>query len=389
MPGLSSGPHEDAPLRALNIATLVLSLLGLSAMSLVFVYSSTMDLEPGTGFVSFDFSSEFRKQLVFYLMGLVLFFGISRFPYRNWSHLAPLIYALNILLLIYVWQFGAVRGGARSWINLGFTQFQPSETMKTAWLLYLCSWLRYRKNLRTPMGLVVPFIITGVPMVMILRQPDMGTAALFIPTLFTLLFLCGCRKKHLLLVVLFMVLALIPLWFFGLKDYQRSRIMALIDPEAHAQTTAYQMRHSLLAIGEGHWLGKGIGEGRVNRLNLLPESHTDFIFSIIAEELGFLGALVVIALYLTLFFSCLWLGAKTREPFGRHLALGIGTLLIFQTFINLGVTLGVLPTTGITLPFVSSGGSSFVSCCIMLGLVYSVARHHVAVLSKDDFRGWS
>jgi len=146
------------------------------------------------------------------------------------------------------------------------------------------------------------------------------------------------------------------------------------------------MNHSLLAIGEGHWLGKGVGEGRVNRLNLLPESHTDFIFSIIAEELGFVGASMLILLYLSLFLSCIWLGGRTREPYGRFLAFGIGSLLAAQTFINLGVAMGLLPTTGITLPFVSSGGSSFISCCIMAGIVLSIARHHVPVLSKDDFK---
>lgn len=234
----------------------------------------------------------------------------------------------------------------------------------------------------------MPFVITGVPMFLVLVQPDMGTAALYIPSLFLILFLCGAKKRHLALVIVLMILSLIPLWFFGAKDYQKARVMALLNPEAHAQTEAYQLKHSLLAIGEGYWFGKGVGEGRVNRLNLLPESHTDFIFSIIAEEMGFLGAVGLIFLYLMMVYACLWLGANTREPYGRMVVLAIGVMVISQTFINLAVALGLFPTTGITLPFVSSGGSSFISCCMMMGIVWSVARHHVMVLSKEDFKSF-
>ena len=370
-------------MRILNIFSLVISVLGLSAFSLIFVYSSTTGDSPGAqGLIS----TELQKQSIFYCLGLFLFYTLSRIPYRHWIQISLILYLGNVLLLIYVWKFGLVRGGARSWIDLGFTQFQPSETMKTAWILYLSSWLCYRKSHRYFWGLLPPFIITGLPMFLVLIQPDMGTAVLYVPTIFAILFLSGARKSHLSFIILVMMLACIPLWMFGLKDYQKSRIRALIDPDAHAQTTAYQMKHSLLAIGEGYWFGKGVGEGRVNRLNMLPESHTDFIFSIIAEETGFLGACLLIILYLALFYACLNLGASTREPFGRTIALGVGALMISQTFINLAVALGLFPTTGITLPFVSAGGSSFISCCMMLGIVLSVAQHHVPVLSQDDFR---
>lgn len=372
-------------MKALNILVIVLSVLGLSAFSLIFVYSSTMG-ESGDSQASVLGSTAFLKQMLFYGGGLAIFFTVSRFPYRHWMAFALIIYVLNLLLLLAVMKFGVIRGGARSWLDFKVILFQPSETMKTAWLLYLCSWLRYRKKLRQFQGLFIPFLITFIPMFLVLLQPDMGTAGLYIPTLFILLYLCGARRKHLLLIIFMMILSLIPLWFFGLKDYQKARVMALIHPEEHALSTGYQVSHSLLAIGEGHWLGKGVGEGRVNRLGLLPESHTDFIFSIIAEELGFVGASFLILLYISLFLSCLWLGGRTREPYGRFLAFGIGSLLATQTFINLGVAMGLLPTTGITLPFVSSGGSSFISCCIMVGIVYSIARHHVPVLSKDDFK---
>ena len=372
-------------MRWVCIFFLVASVLGLSAFSLLFVYSSTMADQPQDSLFK-GLSHEMQKQLVFYCLGLFLFYAFSKIPYQHWTQFALVLYVGNLLLLIFVSQFGVVRGGARSWIDLGLMKFQPSETMKTAWILYLASWLRYRKSHRSFFGLFAPFAITGIPMFLVLIQPDMGTAALYIPTVFIILFFCGAKKRDLALVVLCMILSCIPLWMFGLKDYQKARVMALLNPEAHAQTEAYQLRHSLLAIGEGYWFGKGLGEGRVNRLNMLPESHTDFIFSIIAEEMGFVGALLLVFLYLMLFFSCLWLGGNTREPYGRTIVLGMGALIISQTFINLAVALGLFPTTGITLPFVSSGGSSFISCCIMMGIVWSVASHHVTVLSKDDFK---
>jgi rod shape determining protein RodA len=370
-------------MRWICIFLLALSVLGLSAYSLLFVYSSTL---PGDGALGLGLSREMQKQLIFYFLGIFLFYAFSKIPYQHWSQMSFVLYLGNLLLLVFVSQFGVVRGGARSWIDLGFTQFQPSETMKTAWILYLASWLKYRKSYRQFWGLWAPFLITGIPMFLVLIQPDMGTAALYLPTLFVILFICGSKKRHLGIIVMCMMLSCIPLWMFGLKSYQKARVMALLNPEAHAQTEAYQLKHSLLAIGEGYWFGKGLGQGRVNRLNMLPESHTDFIFSIISEELGFVGAFVLILLYLLLFYACIWLGANTREPFGRTVVLSIGVLVISQTFLNLAVALGLFPTTGITLPFVSSGGSSYISCCIMMGIVWSVAAHHVTVLSEDDFK---
>jgi len=373
-------------MRFFTTVSLLSAIVGLSLFSLVFIYSCTIASRPELVDSWVHVSPELKKQMVFYLLGFIFLIAISRIPYQHWIYPAIFLYVGNLIILLSLTQMGTVRGGARSWINLGFTMYQPSETMKTCWLLYLASYLRYRRSYRTFSGLLPPFIITGIPMALVLIQPDLGTASIYIPTLFIILYLVGAKLRHLGFIVLTLVLLCIPLWTLFLQDYQKARIYALMDPDKYALSTAYQMRHSLLAIGEGHWTGKGIGMGRVNQLNLLPEAHTDFIFSIIAEELGLIGALGLLACYLTLLFTCYRLAERTREPFGRTIVIGVGTLLTVQALINICVAIGILPTTGITLPFVSSGGSSFISSCIMIGLVLSVARHHVPVLSKDDFR---
>lgn len=362
---------------------MIISLIGFFSYSFIFIYSSTASSEAVAQ--SFSLSNELQKQMVFYLVGLLLIYFTSRIPYSKMISFSALLYAINILLLIYVQFFGVIAGGARSWIDLGVTRFQPSETMKICWVLYFASYLRYRKNFRSLHGMMIPLLITCLPIILITRQPDFGTASVFVPTFFLLLYLAGARKRHIFLLISFGILTLIPvyLWFFS--DIQKSRIDAFINPEQHQQTAAYQSSFSLLAIGEGYWFGKGIGKGRINQLSKLPESHNDFIFSIIASELGFIGALGLIFCYFLLLFSAFMVANFTREPFGKIAVLGLAIFLGVQVFMNLAVTLAMIPTTGITLPFISSGGSSFLTCCIMVGIIFSISRHHVPVLSREDF----
>ena len=372
-------------MRFLTTFSLLFSIIGLSLFSLVFIYSSTVDVSSEATSGLFDFPLAFKKQMVFYLLGFIFMFAISRIPYQQWVYPAIFLYVINIIVLIICDKIGVIKGGAKSWIDLGFMMYQPSETMKTCWVLYLASYLRYRESYRTLSGLIPPFIITGIPVLLIRQQPDNGTAFLFIPTLFIILYLVGARLRHLGLIVLSLGLLCIPLWTHVLTTKQKARIYSYLSPDEYALSSAFQTNISLLAIGEGHWTGKGIGEGRVNQHNLLPEAHTDFIFSIVAEELGLIGALGLIICYMILLYTCYWLALRTREPFGRTIVIGIGTLLTVQALINISVAIVLIPTTGITLPFVSSGGSSFISSCIMIGLVLSVSRHHVTVLSKKDF----
>lgn len=373
-------------MRLLANFTILLSFLGLTTYGLLFIYSSTLvDSEAAPTFLSIPFSSELKKQLIFYFIGITSIIVLFRCAYIKLQRPALLIYILSLGLLLYTSFFGKIAGGARSWISLGFFNIQPSELMKVAWVVYLASYLRYRKSYRTLQGLVAPCLITGIPLLLILKQPDLGTAFLFVPTFFIILFLAGARKRHLFGLIMVMVSMAALLYVFGLKEYQKKRIEAYLNPGEYEKTYAYQLNHSILAIGEGHWLGKGLGQGQVNRFNLLPDSHTDFIFSIIAEELGFIGAIGLVICFLALVFSFFVIASFTREPFGRMVALGLGVLLGVQIFINISVAIGLLPTTGITLPFISAGGSSLISSCLMVGLVLSISRCHIPVLSREDF----
>lgn len=369
-------------MRSLATIIICLSVFGFCVYGLIFIYSSTLD-----DFSSrqIHFSNEFKKQLMFYFTGFLSLYVVSKIPYTKLVDTAMLLYVLNLAMLLYVKFFGYVAGGARSWINFGVTRFQPSETMKICWVLYMASILRYNKELRTIPGLFLPFIITGIPVLMIADQPDFGTAFTFIPTHFMILYIAGAKKRHLFAVVAAGLLAILPMYHFGLSDYQKKRIDGFLNPEAHTQGASYQMRNSILAIGEGHVLGKGVGNGRINQLSLLPESHTDFIFSIVASELGFVGAMGLVLCFTSFLTALCLLAYYTREPFGKICIISFAILIGNQVFINLGVTLGLLPTTGITLPFISSGGSSFVTCCLIVGIILSVSKHHVTVLGSDDF----
>ncbi|MBF0245721.1 MAG: rod shape-determining protein RodA [Planctomycetes bacterium] len=371
-------------MRLLPAFLIGLSFSGLCLYGILFVHSSTLSAGLGEG-TPLELSPNAQKQVMFFLLGGVAMFGLSRIPYDKWAAYTPYFYLLNILILIMVLASGSVRGGARSWfIVLGFG-YQPSETMKIAWILYMSWYLRQKDKIRSLEGLVYPLLITLVPVLLIFIQPDLGTASIFIPSLFLTLYLAGAKKRHLFSLFVAMLVLIYPLSFF-LKPYQIGRIMAFLDPRSFEKTYAYSLNNSLLAIGDGHWLGKGLGAGEVNRLNLLPECHTDFIFSVIAEELGFVGAVGLILCFGLLIVALLVLASYTRELFGKTLVLGLCSILAVQSILNMGVALGILPTTGVTLPFISAGGSSVITSCAMLGIALSVAFHHVPVLSREEFQ---
>ncbi len=371
-------------MRLLATTAIYLSLAGLCLYGMLFVYSSTIPPWADAD-ETWVFSGAFKKQCVFYLLGCVLAYGVSRIPYRRWRSYSLLFYITNLFLLVLLRFFGQVFGGARSWFAIGDLRYQPSETMKIAWALYLAEVLRHRAQRGKLWGLTSSFLATLVPVFLILIQPDLGTACIFVPALTLTLYATGARKRHLALAVGIMVIAAIPLWHFGMKEYQKDRLRAWLDPKNKEQKEAYQLRHSLLAVADGSWFGKGLGQGEMNRLALLPERHTDFIFSVIAEELGLFGALGLIAAYGLLVLAIVALATYTREPYGKVALTAIASIIFCQAFINLAVALGIIPTTGLTLPLVSAGGSSVVATSVMVGLALSIARHPVTVLSSEDY----
>jgi len=291
----------------------------------------------------------------------------------------------------------SARNGAYNWIDFGPIALQPAELMKVAFVLVLARYLRFRSNYRTLGGLLPPFLLAGGPMLLILKQPDLGTALVFIPALLAMLFVAGARMKH-LLAVAGMGLACAPvLWLSGLpgvpvfehlpsviKTYQRERVYAMFsdDPDM-LEGVGFQPRMGLMSMGSGGFFGKGVGDIEVGRQ--VPERRNDMIFTIIGEQFGFVGSVVIVGCYLVIFFVGIEIAGSTREPFGRLVAIGIVAILAGQTFINLMVATKLMPVTGVTLPFVSSGGSSLIASFMSIGLLLNIGQKRPIVMGKKMF----
>jgi cell division protein FtsW (lipid II flippase) len=288
--------------------------------------------------------------------------------------------------------------GVCAWINFGPISLEPAELMKLSFVLLLARYLRYRNNYRALPGLIPPFLLALVPLVLILKQPDLGMAMLFLPVLFTMLFVAGAKIKHLSLIVGAGLLFAPLVWFCGakqmpvlrhfpeiIKPYQRERMRAFLDADnpAERQVKAYQTYRAMVAFASGGMSGKGFGVIPVGQF--VPEAHNDMIFALIGEQFGFFGAAVMLAAYLVLFAAGVEISAATREPFGRLIAIGIIAMLACQSFINLMVCTGLFPVTGITLPFVSYGGSSMVASFMAAGLLLNVGQNRPLVMARESF----
>jgi rod shape determining protein RodA len=324
------------------------------------------------------------RQFVFIGMGLTLFFALQKVNYLTILRHAPLLYLVGLLLLCGVFATRPING-ARSWYNLYFFKLQPSELMKPIVILTLAHYLMYRDSYKKLSGLFVPLVLAMVPMLLILKQPDLGTFLAFAPVLFVMLFAAGARIWHLLLMVFCGAGGMVCMWFTVMKDYQKRRVLAWLYPDEYRLGEAWQLLRSETAIGSGGFFGKGWGHSSQNGLNLLPEKHTDFIFAVVAEEGGFVLATLLLVLVFLAVLSGLGIATRTREPAGRLIAVGCVTIFCAQVLINSGVALGLLPTTGLTFPFVSYGGSSILSSFICLGLLVNIGSTQEPVLAREDF----
>jgi rod shape determining protein RodA len=322
--------------------------------------------------------SIFLKQVTFLGLALAVM-GLVAWPhYLNYRHLSWVLYTVLLGLLALLLVKGAVVNGARCWFNLGPIKFQPAEIMKVALVLVLAHVLMYGRNIHSWRGLAAPIAITAAPAALIVVQPDMGTTILLIPTLFAMLFAAGARKRHLAILLLVLVAAMPVVWMKGMKDYQRERITSFLFKPG------YQQMQSVKACSSGAFAGRGVGESGTVTTFHIPERHTDFVYSIIAEDLGFIGSSFVLLLLTGYFATSLMIAHQSREPFGRLLTVGLTTIFATQTFINLGMTLGVAPITGLTLPFVSYGGSSLVMSAMSTGLILNVAARWQPSFSSRD-----
>jgi len=360
------------------------------------------------------------QQLIGIAVGLAAGAAVVLVPYKTVVSRAYVLYAANLVLLVLVLLAGSERNNARRWIALPGFDFQPSELMKLTLVITLARFIRFRSSYKTFKGLWAPFLLTLVPMGMILVQPDLGTAILFIPILFTMLFAAGARPRHLLLVVLLGAAGIFPLYQWGLKAYQKERIdgflvqLGVMHPggetpakgsreaerkeeeikrkkaeaerlKAMAKDENFQLEQSKIAVGAGGFLGadeEGPG-GQV--LYRVPERQTDFVFTALANRWGFLGCLLFLLLFGWLLVAILAVAARHRDPAGRLLCLGVFAMLAGQAFINVAMTVGLMPVTGLTLPFISYGRSSLVVCILAVALVCSVAARPAYEFGRGDF----
>ena len=324
-----------------------------------------------------------QTQVKWLCMSLVVFVIVLAVDYKHLRTLAYPIYILTLAALAYVLLFGEVRQHARRWITLFGYNLQPSEFAKIAVVLALARYLQYRRDHRKLTGLILPFLMVLVPMGLIVREPDLGTTLVFLPALFVMLYVAGASVKHLGAVVAAGVVCAPLMWRYAMSPRQQGRILGFIDPLARASREGWHVRQSLAAIVSGGWTGEGFASGSPVLLNRGFAAHTDFIFSVIAHECGFLGALVVLLLLFLLFSRGVEIAGATREPFGRYACAGLLTILAFQTLVNIGMTIRLCPITGLTLPFVSYGGSSLLSCFVMAAIILNVGMRRKAVMVPE------
>ncbi len=336
----------------------------LAAIGILVLLSANRSVSGGTAF--------YQKQAIFFVGGLGVALFISCFDHRFLVSLGPLIYALFIGMLVAVLFIGAEVKGGQRWLQLGPFTFQPSEYAKIACVLMLAWYFTAVGNKieRIPYFLLA-FAIGGVPAFLIFKEPDLGTAATLGPITLAMLFVAGCRRRH-LVVIFVLALAVAPIAWSQLEPYQKTRVMTIIDPSADAQGSGYHTIQSQITIGSGGMTGKGYLDGTQTYLSYLPEHHTDFIFSLMAEEFGFVGSLTVLILFLLLFLRGLRHARTSTDLSGALLAVGVVTLLGVHVFVNVGITTGILPVTGLPLPFLSYGGSFYLTTMTCIGILLSV-----------------
>ena len=312
------------------------------------------------------------RQLTWFGIGLVALFVVASIDYRKLVRIAPLLYLLGLGGLVAVFVLGRTVSGARRWIAIGSVSVQPSELFKLAFVL-MAVWVltsRWAQPVsRMTLLLVLP--VAAIPFVLIVKQPDLGTALLLFPVLVALLVGAGIRLRLLGGLVLAGI-AVLPVAWLVLKEYQRERILVYLDPFRDPLGSAYNVIQAKIAIGSGQLLGKGIAGATQSRLAFLPERHTDFIFAVFAEMWGFVGCLILLACYAVVLLRGFDIAASTREPVGRLVALGATSMLGAQVLINVGMVTGLLPVVGVPLPLMSYGGTSVLCSLMSLGLLVSV-----------------
>jgi len=399
---------------------LLAAVLGLVAVGIAAIYSASHPAEYSPASQAGQLGDLWKKQLIFVVVGVVGFIAANLVNYRRFGAVSYWIYAfvlllLGVLLLDKVVDMPFVPNGARRWIRFSIAgrdlpAVQPSEFCKLAYILALAWYLRYRSNYRNFSALVGPFVLTLLPMALIVLEPDLGTVMLMMPIFFVMLFVAGARVKHLLIIIL-MSLLISPLLWHKIRPYQRTRISSVLLQNEWFQAKAqrypilgkilvgeefskkqwderwgYHLMRSKIAVASGQMRGHGFRRGPFIKYNFfLPARHNDFIFAIIAHQWGFVGCLVLLGLYVIIIGCGLEIAGNNTDPFGRLLAVGIVAMFAVEVIVNVSMTVGLMPITGLTLPLVSYGGSSLLVSMISVGLLNNVGRCRPFSVAKKPF----
>jgi rod shape determining protein RodA len=328
-----------------------------------------------------DAAGEAHKQMLYAGVGLIVMFGVSFIDYRNWQRWAPGLYIINLLLLLVIARIGHSALGAQRWISLGpLGTFQPSEPAKLILAISVAA-IMCRGRYDRVQDLWKPLLITAIPALLILKQPDLGTTLVVLAILTAQLYFGLSNVVDFLLYLAGLVIAACAVLVSNvLKPFQKARLLVFLNPNSDTQGAGYQLNQSKIAVGNGQFLGRGLHHGTQTQLGFLPENSKDFIFTVLAEEFGFLGAFALIALYGLMLYGGIVTMLAARDRFGFLLATGIVAMLVFHIAVNIGMTIGIMPVTGIPLPFMSYGGSAILTNFIAFGVllnIYSQRDRHV------------
>lgn len=356
---------------------MVAVVLALSLVGVAFLYSAGgMDWQPWAG-----------KQAIRFIPCFMLMLALGLVDIRLYLRYAYAIYALAIVLLLAVMLIGHTGKGAERWLDLGIITLQPSELMKIALVLTLSRYFHGRpwEEVGRISVLIPPLLLAVLPVGLVLLQPNLGTALLLCAATGAIFFGAGVRWWKFAILIALVLAALPIVWQYGLHDYQRARVTTFLEPETDPQGAGYNILQSQIALGSGGITGKGFGLGTQSQLQFLPEKHTDFIFVVIAEEMGLIGALLLLALYGALLFYALMITLASRNDFGRLVATGLMATIFLYVMANVAMVSGLIPVVGIPLPLVSYGGSAQLTLSVACGILLSVALHRDVRLGRGAF----
>lgn len=346
----------------LLIVAIILSIIGIIAL-----FSATQE----SGY------NEFKKQIIWLIVSIIIMIIIMLINYERLVKISPIIYGIFMILLISV-LFTEPINGARSWFDIGFMSFQPGEFAKIAVVLFLAYVIfkfqtRGKDEINKPWKLLVSILVALFPILLIIIQPDYGTAVTFLFILVSMLFVAGIKRQYIIAALIVMLISIPLIYQFILPAHAKSRIDIFLNPESDARGAGYNVLQSKLAIGAGQLTGMGVLKGNQTQLGFLYPKTTDFIYSVIGEEMGFIVAGAIIILYVVLITKAIYVAKTSKDDVGAYIATGIAAIFLFHMIENIGMTMGLLPITGVPLLFISYGGSSMITSYICIGLLLSIS----------------